>query len=360
MGMVWVVAKTLFEKNGVECIVPPLCSRRTIDLGTKYSPEWMCMPYKTILGNYIEALDMGADTLLGVAGPGLCRLGYYSKLHDSTLRDLGYSFKMWTFDWQEKGIVGLVEFVKSLLNQNSWPSIVGDVRFGLTQLFYMDDIERKTHVVRAREKEIGATSRVWRTAGDRISVAHDWDTLKKTKKAILAELDAVEQDPNTDILRVGLLGEFYVALEPFLNMDIEEELGRMQVQVTRSCYVGDWAKVWLFIEALGMGHDAKVKKAARPYLKRDVSGDAVSTVGETVLHAKEGYDGIVHIQPFTCLPEIIAQNMLPQVSRDHDIPVLSLILDEQGGKAGMVTRLEAFVDLMRRRRLRQRRASKAS
>ncbi|MBI2952866.1 MAG: CoA protein activase [Chloroflexi bacterium] len=360
MGQVWVALKTLFDKNGVECIVPPKCSKRTLSLGTQYSPGWVCMPYKTILGNYLEALELGADTLIGVAGPGLCRLGYYAKVHEQILRELGYDFKMYTFDWQEKQIVGLATFIKTLLQENSWRKIAGDIKFGLTQLFYLDDIERYTHVIRPREKEQGATSKIWSTVGDRICAAHDPKTLKNTKKQIMDELNAIEQIPGIRPLRVGLLGEFFVATEPFINMDMEEEMGKMHVEVTRSAYVSDWAKVWLFIEALGLGHGEKVKKAARPYLTRDVSGDAIQSLGETALHAQEGFDGIVHIQPFTCMPEIIAQNLLPQVSRDHDIPVMSIILDEQMGKAGLVTRLEAFVDLMNRRRMTKERGKKVS
>jgi len=360
MGSAWVTLKALFDKNGVECVTPPPCTKRTLSLGTKHSPEWVCMPFKTILGNYIEALEMGADTLLGVAGPGLCRLGYYSKLHETILRDLGYEFTMFKFDWQEKQIVGLAEFIKTLLQNNSWPKIIGDIKFGLTQLFYMDDIERHTHRIRPREKVQGSTSKVWRTAGERICAAHDMETLNRTKKEIMNELDSIEQEPNADVLRVGLQGEFFMSVEPFCNMDLEEELGKMRVEVTRSAYISDWAKVWLFIEALGMSHGEKVKKAARPYMRYDPSGDAMASIGETVLHAHEGFDGTIHLQPFTCMPEIIAQNLLPQVSRDHDIPVLSIILDEQMGRAGMVTRLEAFVDLMRRRRDSRRRMLSAS
>ena len=36
-----------------------------------------------------------------------------------------------------------------------------------------------------------------------------------------------------------------------------------------------------------------------------------------------------------------------------EIPILPLIMDEQTGKAGYITRLEAFVDLMRRRKRRR-------
>ena len=35
---------------------------------------------------------------------------------------------------------------------------------------------------------------------------------------------------------------------------------------------------------------------------------------------------------------------------DCEIPILPLILDEQTGRAGYITRIEAFVDLMRRRK----------
>jgi predicted nucleotide-binding protein (sugar kinase/HSP70/actin superfamily) len=73
-------------------------------------------------------------------------------------------------------------------------------------------------------------------------------------------------------------------------------------------------------------------------------------VGATVHCAGQGYDGVVQVAPFTCMPEIVAHSVLPAVTRDHGIPVLSFYLDEQSGVAGIVTRLEAFVDLLEARR----------
>ena len=52
----------------------------------------------------------------------------------------------------------------------------------------------------------------------------------------------------------------------------------------------------------------------------------------------------------TCMPEIMSQNIFPKMREDCDVPILPLIMDEQTGKAGYITRLEAFVDLMRRRK----------
>ena len=60
---------------------------------------------------------------------------------------------------------------------------------------------------------------------------------------------------------------------------------------------------------------------------------------------------MVHLAPFTCMPEIVAQNIMP--STKEDIPVLTVLYDEQMARPGMITRLEAFVDLLKFRRRRR-------
>ena len=47
----------------------------------------------------------------------------------------------------------------------------------------------------------------------------------------------------------------------------------------------------------------------------------------------------------------MSQNIFPKMREDVNLPILSLIMDEQTGKAGYITRLEAFVDLMRRKKM---------
>ena len=73
---------------------------------------------------------------------------------------------------------------------------------------------------------------------------------------------------------------------------------------------------------------------------------------------EKGTDGLIHVSPFTCMPEIMSQNIFPKMREDIDIPILSLIMDEQTGKAGYLTRLEAFVDLMRRKKMKNKIALK--
>src|SRR5574344_1860458 len=47
-----------------EVIDPPPITAKTIELGTKYSPDFICTPFKYTLGTMIECLESGADTLI--------------------------------------------------------------------------------------------------------------------------------------------------------------------------------------------------------------------------------------------------------------------------------------------------------
>ncbi len=348
----WMVIRTLSAKTGLAVVEPPPPSARTIALGVRHSPEWMCFPFKVLLGNFIEAIERGADTVLMAEGPQLCRLGYYARLYEQILREMGYAqVRVLTFNWQNEQIVGLAKFLRILLGEKtSLRDIVGHIKHGLQQFILIEDVEKRVQFLRPRAQRWQDVEQVWQSAEPRITAAMTGRDLQRVRRELFAELDAVPLNPNANPLKVGVLGEFIMVLDPFYNFDLEVELGRRGVEVHRCAWVAGWAKIWLFMEMLGLSHGKEVKQAAAPYLTRDVSGEGLQTIGETVLMSQDGFDGIIHIQPFTCLPEIVAQNILPRVVRDHDIPVLELIMDEQTARTGVLTRLEAFVDLMARRR----------
>lgn len=64
LGNVYIADKAFLENHGHEVITPPVCSRRPLELGIKNSPEMMCMHFKIFIGNYLESIDKGADTIL--------------------------------------------------------------------------------------------------------------------------------------------------------------------------------------------------------------------------------------------------------------------------------------------------------
>jgi hypothetical protein len=90
----FLLKKTL-EVLGLKVLLPPPISERTVKLGVRHSADMMCFPYKVTLGSFVEALDGGANTLLMYDNCGRCRQRHYWKIHEFTLRKLGYDFELY-------------------------------------------------------------------------------------------------------------------------------------------------------------------------------------------------------------------------------------------------------------------------
>jgi len=348
MGNLYIPFKSLFQRLDIDFVIPPVNNQRTLSLGVKHSPEGLCLPFKLTLGNLIEAAQLGADTLLMPGGNGICRLGYYAKTQELILHDLGYTnIEVVRVGISEHKLSGLLKMIKRLSNNAPWSTIISAFRFGLSKLNTMDRIERVVQKVRPVELIKGTANQLFTKAIKAIDKAEDYNTLKKVETDYISQLNQVTKDDRAQPLIVGVIGEFYVVLEPFSNFDVEVELGKLGVEVRRTMFVSEWTKFSLFLNPLGINEKDRIHKAALPYLKRDIGGDGWESVGEKVLHAKE-YDGLVHLVPFTCMPEIVAQNIMPKTR--ENIPVLTILCDEQITKTGMLTRLEAFVDLLEHKR----------
>lgn len=347
IGNLYIPLKAMFKRLDVEYVPPPLNTSRTMSLGVKYSPEGLCVPFKLTLGNFIEIAELGADTLVMPGSYGTCRLGYYARTQEKILRDLGYDIEMVQMGVSEQKFLGLMKIIKRLANNAPWTRIIAAYSFCQKKINVMDRIERAVQKVRAVETQKGTASRIFKEALNAIDEADDSRTLKEIQQEYLGRLNRVERDPDARPLIVGVTGEFYVVLEPFSNFDIENELGKLGVEVKRTTFLSEWVKFSMFLNPLGINEKDRVHKAALPYLKRDIGGDGWESVGEKVLHNNE-YDGIVHLAPFTCMPEIIAQNIMPTTK--ENLPVLTILCDEQMTKTGVMTRLEAFVDLLKHKR----------
>ena len=60
---------------------------------------------------------------------------------------------------------------------------------------------------------------------------------------------------------------------------------------------------------------------------------------------KEKVDGIILVSAFPCGPDSMTNELL--IRRIRGIPILTLVLDTQSGMAGIETRLESFLDIIR-------------
>jgi predicted nucleotide-binding protein (sugar kinase/HSP70/actin superfamily) len=282
----------------------------------------------------------------------VCRLGYYVKEQEQIIRDLGYDAHFLTLDVSQHRFRSVMHLVKNLTNDAPWPKIISALHFALEKLFALDKMEKVVHKVRAIELEKGRANQIYREAVKAIGEATTVRGVRKATKEYIKKLYQVPRDPTADPVKVSIVGEVFVVLDPFANMDIEMELGKLGVKVERTMSLSRWVKYRLLLNYLGVNEWKDVHEAAMPYLKRDVGGDGWESVGEKVVYARNGYDGVVHLAPFTCMPEIVAQNIMP--STKEDIPVLTILYDEQMARPGMITRLEAFVDLLKFRGKRRR------
>lgn len=351
MGLIYVAWSAALRKVGLEPYVPPYTSKKTLSLGTKHSPEAICLPYKLILGNFIEALDGGTDYVAMITSPGICRLGEYGKCIQNALHDLGYDARYIELQLYD-GIEGMYRFLREITGKNRPLMFINAIVTAIRKVFLVDDLETKLAYLRAREIKQGDAEKAFNRALKIVEAEDSFFKLSKAKKRAFAEMDKVKIDKNKEVLYVDITGEIYLVCDPFSNQNIEKELGYMGVQVRKSLTVSSFLKDAIIPKMFrkGESHLQRANRLAKPYLMRDIGGDALECVSDVAYANERGIDGIIHISPFTCMPEIMSQNIFPAMRENCEIPILPLIMDEQTGKAGYLTRLEAFVDLMKRRK----------
>ena len=354
MGNIDLSMYALVSSLGVKIVMPPKNSNEALEIGVKNSIEGICLPYKLNLANYIMALEKGANTLMMFQAPGSCRFGNYTKMAQKTLEKMGYKFDMVVFDmYQSKMKQTLEAFWHVTRCINPYRYYKG-FSTGFNKAFAIDTAERLLFYTRPREINKGDAEKCYKKWYQIISDTNSVIECKKLKKRVIEDFNKIPIDKEKFVPKVYLLGEFFVLLDPYTNQEIEKTLGDLGVEVQRQIFFSDWLehvlKPSLFYKK--ESHRERCVRFAKDYMKRAIGGECIETVGDTVFAARNGIDGIIHIMPFTCMPEIVAQNILPKVSKQENIPVLELVLDEQTGKAGNITRIEAFVDLVKRKKMR--------
>ncbi|NLP36481.1 MAG: CoA protein activase [Firmicutes bacterium] len=348
MGTSHIVVSYLFEKLGFEVIYPPTPSKRTLSLGVQYAPEFACLPFKIVLGTYLEVVEKGAEILITSGGCGPCRAGYYGELHKRILHDLGYPVEMIVI---EPPLVEPLDFLRKLHKIVKPKGIFNLLHYGriaLEKLKALDVVESTLHELRPLALDKQQINQAYIEGLELIRQADSVKEVIEAKKAALEMLESVPADHTFKPLRIGLIGEIYVVLEPAANHDIERLLGERGAYVHRSIFLANWTRDNV------LAHGEKdIRAMAIPYLNQMVGGHGQNSVGEVVRYAEEGFDGVIQLAPFTCIPEIVAKSIMPAVSRDKNIPVMTLFLDEQTGQAGIETRIEAFLDLLWQKRKKQ-------
>lgn len=348
MGNIYIPLTTLFENLGYEVIPPPLCTKRTLELGVAYSPEFACLPLKINIGNFIEALEKGADTIIMAGGVGPCRFGYYGEVEKEILRDLGFNFEMIILEPPQGHFFELLNKIKSVTNKknNSMKDIIKATRFAWKKALLLDKLDIESSKLRAVEATKGQVDKLYNLILQQIyEIRHEAeiDAYKTKMAAAFSDIHIIK---DKSPIKVGIVGEIYTVLEPFVNLNIEKQLGELGAEVYRNIYVTDWIRENLFPFFLRPNEHKKMLELARPFINRFIGGHGQESIAQIVNFSNRGFDGVIHLLPFTCMPEIVAKSAIPRVSQQYHIPVMTIILDEHSSETGFKTRLEAFIDMI--------------
>ena len=355
LGTLYITCEHFFRALGLEPVTPPQSSRRALNLGVKHCPEMTCAPCKILFGNYYEGLELGADRLVLFGGPDTCRLGYLARPQAERLHDAGFQFTPHTLSL--RGVAADILRIARELADPSPLELVEAARTLLASISLVDDIEQESLRLRPRELERGTATRLRAEALAAAQACRGRAEIQISREMILAPLRAAPRDQGRRVLRIGLLGDAYSLSEPFFNLNLEQRLGYMGVDVQRWFWMSKSLRLPGLERVRNRSEVQARQEEVGRYLGRDVGGFALPSMKEAVAFVRDGIDGLIHLAPFNCTPEIVAVSVLPRLASDHDVPLLALSIDEHSGSAGLVTRLEAFVDLLERRDRQGMRAS---
>ena len=351
LGLLHKAFGPVLQEVGVEIVFPPKPTKRTLDLGTKHSPEFACLPFKITLGNMIEALELGADTIFMPGGWGPCRFGYFDVIQEQILRELGYNFTMGSAKNPDV-LSDMLDMMQRIAGLRSRVGLYKLFFFVLIRLSSLEWALKKYFHYKPYEAIPGETDRIFKKSVELIENSLSVPKLLKSTSLLSYWFRKMEKKNGVNPLRVAIVGELFTVLDPSANMEIDMRLAQKGIEVFKSVWLGDYLNDRFRFRPFRRNQHKLSSRFARPYLRFHSGGESTESIGKTILFAKSGVDGIIHIFPFTCMPELVAQTILMKVQKDLNIPILTLIIDEHTASGGVETRLEAFIDLLERRRRR--------
>lgn len=303
--------RKVLEEEGIrhiEFIPAPPTTKKTVLRGWQLMDENMCLPAKIVLGNILEAIEkQGVNGIFMWDSCGSCRYKVYHILHQSILRRLGYKVKMYRFR----------------------------ARRAISDLQAIDSAITKKVALKI----------LWRVL---------WRLWKEDKELLKSQSRVPQDRP-----KIGIVGEIYTILDPNANLQLLERLKRKGAFIHNSLPLSEFVfkKLWhnSFLRKIGFKRPdinykilEQAKREAENYFPEyTIGGHGKESVINTIYYAKMGFDGVIHVQPFPCMPESTVSEFLDQISEDYHIPVNHLTFDQHFGEANLNTRIEAMVNMLK-------------
>lgn len=332
----------ILDSSTTKILVPKMMSNSTVKYGEENSPDYVCTPFKYNMGNFIESLENGANVLIQAGGG--CRYGYYAEVQEKILKDMGYDFVyIVLFDSNGIDVKKVFDIFKKLNPKLKFSYFVYRFLFTLKILNLLDKFETYVRDNYVYEIDAGKFDKLHTSFLNKLKYVKDNRELNIIKKDYFKKLHNIklkDEAKRKDIIKVGIVGELYTSMEPYSSFYIERELLKMGVKVKRYT-----TATYLLLKK--KAEEKNLLKKSNKYITYALGADGTESVAHSLELIDEGYDGIIHIKPFGCTPEINAMPILQKISNDFNIPIIYFTFDMQSSEVGITTRLEAFYDMLK-------------
>jgi predicted nucleotide-binding protein (sugar kinase/HSP70/actin superfamily) len=149
---------------------------------------------------------------------------------------------------------------------------------------------------------------------------------------------AVLPKPPSNPIRLAVVGYPYLLYDDFVSAGLIDKLLKMGIETLTPEMVPERTR----------------DKMARRLPKNLFWTFSNQVVRSAIYYLEKGnIDGIIHVTAFGCGPDSMVGKLIELEAKEKTIPFICVSLDEHTGEAGVLTRLEAFVDMLRYRRNRK-------
>ena len=284
-GTLW---RAYFDGLGVRTVLSPVTNREIVNTGSALAMDESCLSAKIFLG-HVQALIGKCDTIF---------IPRYSSLG----RDAVFCTRF----------EGLYDQTRNVFRSSG-------------QEFISCDIDlRNKHSEQSAYKDLGKKLGFSDKEAARAYTAAVKADIKQWRELIQKQEDSCCK-PGMKIL---LVGHSYILSDPYIGKPIVDYLERIGVIPLRADITDRNA---------ALRESQRFSPTCRWLMSREL-------IGSTLLYQDKA-DGVILLSAFPCGPDSMVNEMLTR--RLSGIPVLNLVLDEQSGTAGVETRLESFVDIIR-------------
>lgn len=284
-GTMW---RTYFDALGVDTVLSPITNREILETGSALAMDESCLSAKIFLG-HVQSL-----------------IGHCSYIFIPRYSNLGRDAVFCT------RFEGLYDQTRNVFRSSGQQFITCDI-----------DQMNKCSELRAYEdlgKKLGVSGKEAQRA---YAAAVKADT-KRWRESVRTQ-DEAYQKPGMKIL---IVGHSYILSDPYIGKPITDYLESIGVHPLRADVTD---------RDTALRESVKFSPTCRWLMSREL-------MGSVMLH-QDRVDGVILLSAFPCGPDSMVNEMLTR--KLNGIPVLNLVLDAQSGMAGVETRLESFVDIIR-------------